>query len=108
MFKIFGLLTTLISTTGVTTLVLLGRKFTVATSAIVAYLAATTLMVICLKGLATSALTNLQIPERLYTPLSWVIPSNFISITSLIITALACRGAYDFATKKIELVSAAN
>lgn len=108
MFKIFTFLTGLTSLSSVTTLLLLGRKFTVATSAIIAYLAATTLMVACLKRISSSLIDNLHVPPFLEHQLSWVLPSNFNAVTSAIITGFICRAAYDFATKKIEIVTSAN
>lgn len=89
-------------------ILLFGRKYTVGTASVLAYIATTAAMIFCLKqGLSTLSIL-LSPPLWLVGVLGWIIPSNFIAITSAIASARICRAAFDMAIAKIKLINGAS
>lgn len=86
-------------------LLLFGRKYSVATASVLAYIAATLAMIVCMKGIILSVLAAIVMPEWLLTGIAWIIPSNFVQLFSLIMSGRICRAAYDAATVKVSLIA---
>ena len=89
-------------------LLLFGRKYSVATASVLAYIAATLAMIVCLKGIILTIIASIVMPEWLITGIAWIIPSNFIQLFSLIMSGRICRAAYDSATIKVSLIASSS
>jgi hypothetical protein len=108
MFKIFTFLTSFPAALFANFLALFGRKFTVATAAVLAMIATTVTMVVCLKSILTGVTALLVIPSWIYTAIAWFIPSNFIAVVSAILSGKICKQAYLLVQNKIDLITKAN
>ena len=86
-------------------LALFGRKFTVATASVLAFLATTTTLIVCLKSILSALVALIVMPSWIATAIAWLIPSNFISITSLIISGRICKTVYHLVQRKIDLIT---
>jgi len=85
-------------------LLLFGRKYTVATATVLAYMATTLAMLACLRSIIQGVINLIVVPAWL-SMLAWFIPSNAIGIISAILSARICHAAYLVATDKIKLIS---
>lgn len=84
---------------------LFGRKYGVAVASTLAFTAATLAMIVCLKGLILTVLAGIAAPTWFLSFLAWIIPTNWITLFSTIMSGRACRAAYDGAVFKIALIS---
>lgn len=86
-------------------LAMFGRKFTVSTAAVLAFLAATTAMIFCMKSILLGITSLLVIPGWIYSAIAMFIPSNFIAVVSSILSGKICKEAYHMVNTKIDLVT---
>lgn len=86
-------------------LLVFGRKYGVALSATLAFVAATLAMIVCLKGLILTVLAGAAAPSWFLTFLAWIMPTNWILLFTTIMSGRACRAAYDGVVFKISLIS---
>lgn len=105
---LFTLLSTSFTNFFVYFLAMFGRKFTVSTAAVLAFIAATAAMIICMKSILLGVTSLLVIPAWIYTAIAWFIPSNFISVISSILAGKICKEAYNMVNTKIDLITKAN
>jgi Family of unknown function (DUF5455) len=89
-------------------MLMFGRKYTVAIASVLAFVATTVALIVCLKTIILSVVALSVIPSWIATTLAWFIPSNFISVTSSILSGRICRTAYEMSVKKIDLVTKAS
>lgn len=89
-------------------LILFGRKYTVATAAVLAFIATTAAMIVCMKSILGAMVAAIIIPGWVYAFIAWFIPSNAISIISAILSGKICKEAYNMVNTKIDLVTKAS
>lgn len=87
---------------------LFGRKFTVSTAAVLAFLATTLAMLVCMKSILGAMVAAIVIPSWVYAAIAWFIPSNAVGIISAILSGKICKQAYLMANTKIDLITKAN
>jgi len=108
MFKIFQILAGMSSHIFTNFLALFGRKYAVGTASVLAYLATTAAMIVCLKSILLSIVALITIPSWIYSAIAMFIPSNAVGIMSGILSAKICKEAYFVATNKIKLLNNAS
>lgn len=101
---IFGAIVSMASTIFYQFMLLFGRKYTVATASVLAFLATTSTMLVCLKSLLQGVVNLILFPAWL-SVMAWFIPSNSIGIISAILSARICHAAYIMANDKIKLIN---
>lgn len=84
------------------------RKYTVAVASVLAFIATTITFIVCMKSIIGLAVSLIIMPAWIYNAIAWLIPSNFISITSAIISGKICKSAYVVVTEKIKLINSAS
>jgi hypothetical protein len=87
---------------------ILTRKFAIGTATILAYVATTIAMVVCLKSILTALVVLITIPAWVYTFIGWFIPSNAVGVISQILAANVCKKAYDITVAKIQMMNMAS
>lgn len=85
-----------------------GRKYTVATATVLAYIATTVAMIVCLKQILAGVVALIVMPTWIASFIAWFIPSNSISVISAILSGRICKTAYRMVVAKIELVNNAS
>jgi hypothetical protein len=83
------------------------RKYTVAAACLVAFVAATATLIVCIKAFVTTIVTFLTIPVWLGS-IAWFVPPHFLALFSIIVSGRTCRAAYDITIEKIKMISAAS
>jgi len=104
---IFTAITTFVGSLFAQMLLIFGRKFTVGTATVLAYVATTLAFVICINELFSVVMAAVAIPAWILTAISWFIPSNFLSVIASITSGRVCRLAYQVTVKKISLMNSA-
>ena len=89
-------------------ILLFGRKYGVALATTLVFTAATITMIVFLKSLIVSLLLASSAPAWFLQFLAWIIPTNWLTLFSAIMSAKISRAAYDAATFKITLISQAS
>ncbi len=89
-------------------MLMFGRKFSVTTASILAFIATTIAFIVCLKSILAAVIAALVIPSWLLYVIGLFIPSNAISMLSSILSARICRSAYEIIKFKIDLATKAN
>ena len=82
-----------------------GKKIVTAGVSIGAFISLTFLFVICIKQIANDILMTFVGTLWLIKFMGWFIPNTFVAILGAIISAHACRWAYDIAVYKINLLN---
>ena len=100
---LFGLLGSAFSNLFVYFLAMFGRKFTVSTASVLAFITATIALIFCMKTILLGVTALIVIPSWIYTFIAWFIPSNFIAVVSSILSGKICKEAYNMMTTKIDL-----
>lgn len=108
MIRIFTFFTAFSSQLFAQFLVLFGRKYSVAVASILAFIATTVTFIFCIKQLIITAVALIVMPAWIATSIAWFIPTNFIAVTSAIISGRICKSAYLVITEKIKLVNNAS
>ena len=85
-----------------------GRKFTVITASIAAFVVLTSALVVAIQSLMTSILAVTFMPVWIAYGIGLFLPANFSLVLGAIISAKAVRAAYDIAIAKVHLVNSAN
>ena len=88
--------------------VIFGRKFTVGTASVLAFIATTIAALACLNSLVQLMLNLIVMPSWLATGLAFFIPSNYLTVFSLVLSGKICKRAYGLAMTKIDLLTKAN
>lgn len=89
-------------------LAIFGRKYAVATAAVLAFIATTITFIICLKSILAAVIASLVMPAWLVYAIGLFVPSNAISVFSSILSGRICAAAYEIMKYKIDLVAKAN
>lgn len=85
-----------------------GRKYTVATATVLAYIATTVAMIVCINNLIQSIVVLIVIPPWISTAIAWFMPSNAVGILSAILASNVCHSSYRIVIGKIKLVNSAS
>lgn len=85
-----------------------GRKYTVATAGVLAFVATTITMIVCMKSILTGVIALIVMPAWIATFIAWLIPSNFIAVVSAILSGKICKAAYNVINTKIDLITKAS
>lgn len=86
----------------------LGRKFSTITATFLAMGLLLTTFISCINLLLQSVVSLLAIPAWLAVPVGMFVPANFAVVLSTLVSARICRAAYDWMSKKAELIAIAN
>ena len=105
MIQIFGFFVSFASSLFAYCLALFGRKFTVATAAVLAYTTVFIVFIGCMNEGIILIKNLINIPPWLAYGLGVFIPSNFNSISSAIVSSHICSIAYDAVKDKIQLAA---
>jgi len=105
---IWGAISTFAGTLFAQFLLIFGRKFTVGTASILAFVAATLAFILCIKTIILAVVAVIVMPAWISTAIAWFVPSNFVAVISQILAAKVCREAYDITVTKISLMNQAS
>ena len=108
MSSLFTLISTFATSLFANFLALFGRKFTVATASVLAFLATTAALIVCLKSILGAVIALITIPSWIYTAIAWFVPSNWVALVSAILSGKICKQAYLLVQHKIDLITKAN
>lgn len=86
----------------------ISRKAIIVFSVITAFVAVTVAFVACMKIIIGGLVAMIVMPAWLASWLGMFIPSNYVGVISLIMSAKTCKAAYNIAVEKIKMVGQSN
>jgi hypothetical protein len=85
-----------------------GRKLTVISASVAAFVVLTGALVVTIQALLSALLTVAVMPAWIVQGVGMFMPSNFALVLGSIVSAKAVRAAYDIAISKVHLINSAN
>lgn len=86
----------------------LGRKFGVATTAVLSAVLLTAAFVACINSILQNVLAAMVIPSWIVGSLGMFLPASFSVTLAAIMSSYICRAAYDMAIIKIKMINSAS
>lgn len=84
-----------------------GRKLVVSTAALLVFMALTVAFILAMQSLASTLAAAVVMPVWL-APIAWFVPSNFLAVFGVLVSAHVTRAAYDLAVAKLKMVNSSS
>ena len=108
MVKIFQLLRDFIPGLFAYFLSIFGRKFAVGTASVLAFITVLIVFVASINTIIGYVSSLIVIPVVISRFISWIVPTNFVQVTSAMLSAKVCKSAFMVVLDKIKIMNSAS